>query len=184
MSHERPPILIVEDDLELREGLELELGDRGFEVVGGSSLRDIADDDLPRFELAVLDLRLDRENGLQALEKIKQASPNCRVVLMTGYGSIATAVEAMKMGAHNYLTKPVTVDDVLDALFDEESVDERRDKLQDEDQLFRTSLARHEKEYIEYVLMKCNGNITRAAEWLGIRRQSLQRKLKKYPPRK
>ncbi len=183
MSHERPPILLVEDDLELREGLTLELGDRGFEVTGVSSLKEQKDEDLARYELAVVDLRLDRESGLQAIERIKQASPEARIVLMTGYGSIATAVEAMKIGAHNYLTKPVSVDDILDALFDEEETEERREQMEDEGQLFRTTLARHEKEYIEYVLLKCNGNITRAAEWLGIRRQSLQRKLKKYPPR-
>lgn len=183
MSHERPPILLVEDDLELREGLTLELGDRGFDVTGASSLKDFDDERLADFELAVVDLRLDRESGLRVIERIKEASPGARIVLMTGYGSIATAVEAMKIGAHNYLTKPVTVEDILDALFDEEETEERRDQLEDESQLFRTTLARHEKEYIEYVLLKCNGNITRAAEWLGIRRQSLQRKLKKYPPR-
>jgi len=184
LDHERPPILIIEDDVELREGLTLELNDRGFDAIGRSSVKDFETEELSRFEFAVLDLRLEKETGLQALERIKEVAPLCRVVLMTGYGSIATAVEAMKLGAHNYLTKPVTVDDVLDALFDEEEIEERRRELEDESQLFRTTLARHEKEYIEYVLLKCKGNITRAAEWLGIRRQSLQRKLKKYPPRK
>lgn len=184
MNHERPPILIIEDDVELREGLTLELNDRGFDAIGRASVKDMNDEELSRFDYAVLDLRLERENGLQALERIKEQSPGCRVVLMTGYGSIATAVEAIKLGAHNYLTKPVTVDDILDALFDEEEMEDRRWDMVEDKQIFRTTLARHEKEYIEYVLLKCKGNITRAAEWLGIRRQSLQRKLKKYPPPK
>lgn len=184
MDNERPPILVIEDDMELREGLTLDLNDRGFDAIGRGSIKELSDEELSQFELAVFDLRLERESGLQALDRIKQCAPECRVVLMTGYGSIATAVEAMKLGAHNYLTKPVSVDDILDALFDEEDLEERKSNLEQVATDDRTSLARHEKEYIEYVLLKCNGNITRAAEWLGIRRQSLQRKLKKYPPKR
>lgn len=185
MTDNRPLILIVEDDMELRNGLALELEDRGFQAVGKDTIKKLPDEELAKFELAVLDLRLERESGLVGLERLKNASPDCKVVLMTGYGSIATAVEAMRLGAHNYLTKPVSVDDILDALFEEKDEEplERISEIEKKANPSRTSLARHEKEYIEYVLLKCNGNITRAAEWLGIRRQSLQRKLKKYPPR-
>lgn len=186
MNQDRPPILIVEDDEQLREGLTLELQDRGFEAIGVSSMKEVENSQLAGIDLAVLDLRLERESGLKGLERIKEITPECKVILMTGYGSIATAVEAMKLGAHNYLTKPISVDDILDALFDENEPDDfetRLKDLEDKDAPSRTSLARNEKEYIEYVLLKCNGNITRAAEWLGIRRQSLQRKLKKYPPK-
>ena len=123
---------------------------------------------------------LNQDSGLECLKRIKDLRPDVRVVLFTGYGTISSAVEAMKFGAANYLTKPVSIDQVVDSLLDVLEEDEDDDRL--EMKAERASLARKESEYIEYVLAKCNGNITHAAEWLGIRRQSLQRKLKKFPP--
>ena len=126
-------------------------------------------------------MRMDRETGIEAIKKIRAKNETCKIVVMTGYGSIATAVEATKLGAVQYLTKPISVGRVLKAFLGESN--ETEVKIEEEEGE-RTSLARHEQEYIEYVLVKCNGNITHAAQWLGIRRQSLQRKLKKYPPRR
>jgi two-component system response regulator RegA len=96
---------------------------------------------------------------------------------LTGYGSIATAVQATKNGATNYLTKPIDMDELEHTLItggpDEET------PIPDEFQ----SLDRHEREYIEYVLNECGGNISQAARRLGLHRQSLQRKLRKFTPR-
>ena len=100
------------------------------------------------------------------------------MVVLTGHGSIATAVQATKLGAVNYLTKPVDVETIERALRSDPDDDEAI-PIPEQYQ----SLARHEREYIEFVLAECEGNISRAARRLGIHRQSLQRKLRKYTPR-
>jgi len=172
-------LLIVEDDKNFLETLRLEFEDRGYEVSVAHSLADLNRLKETNFKFAILDLRVGPDNGLQILGRVKEMSADCRTVLLTGYGSIATAVQAMKLGACNYLTKPVSIEILEKALWmdlSEESLSKEIDS--------RTSLARHEREYIEYVLNQCDGNITKAATWLGVHRQSLQRKLRKYPPRK
>ncbi len=98
-------------------------------------------------------------------------------MVLTGYGSIATAVKATKLGAVGYLMKPTDVDQVERALFEIED-EEGEVPIPDEFQ----SLYRHEREYIEFVLAECEGNISQAARRLGLHRQSLQRKLRKYTP--
>jgi two-component system response regulator RegA len=112
------------------------------------------------------------------VEEITQRSPKCRVVILTGYGSIATAVKAIRVGAIDYLTKPATVCAIERALKGNGSVSTA--VIQPSDST-KPSLARQEREYIENILADCNGNVTKAAEQLGIHRQSLQRKLRKYP---
>ena len=104
--------------------------------------------------------------------------PGIRTVVLTGYGSIATAIEAIKIGAVHYLTKPSDPDLIEDAF--EKITGDPTVPLPDSP----PSLARHEREYIEYVLAGTGGNISEAARRLGLHRQSLQRKLRKYPPRK
>lgn len=181
MGLQRPKLVILEDDTELRESWALELEDRGFDPYGASNWRKLDKEWLAETEYALVDLRLEGASGLPAIEELKKENPSMRIVVLTGYGTIATAVEAMKLGAAHYLTKPVSIDTIVDTLFDvpsdlEEGIED--DLLPDQ----RTTLARKESEYIEYVLAQCQGNITHAARWLGIRRQSLQRKLKKFPP--
>ncbi|SME99657.1 response regulator transcription factor [Pseudobacteriovorax antillogorgiicola] len=176
----RPKLLVLEDDEDFRESLILELGARGFEAYGSDNWKNLDKDRLESTQYGLVDLRLNQDSGLECLKRLKEGRPDMRVVLFTGYGTISTAVEAMKFGAANYLTKPVSMDQVVDALLD---VVEEDDPVKNETESGeRISLARRESEYIEYVLAKCNGNITHAADWLGIRRQSLQRKLKKFPP--
>ena len=109
---------------------------------------------------------------------IKQQEPTTRIVVLTGYGSIATAVQATKLGARQYLTKPVDIDELERALLADDDA-EGQVPIPEEFQ----SLDRHEREYIEYVLAECGGNISQAARRLGLHRQSLQRKLRKYTPR-
>lgn len=123
---------------------------------------------------AIVDLRVPRPGGLVTLATILAAAPRARVIVLTAYGSIATAVEAMRRGAFDYLTKPCHADDVVAALR------HQRAELGVEAEQ-GPSLARHEHEYIEQVLVDCGGNISRAARRLGIHRRTLQYKLAKYP---
>jgi two-component system, response regulator RegA len=174
-----PSVLLVEDDVGFRETVALEFGDRGYDVAEAGSL-DAVEQFLvgrtsPRF--AVVDMRLGADDGLAVVEAILARHPSCRVVVLTGYGSLPTAVQAMKMGAINYLAKPVSIARLERALWTDEP-DPQQVAVPDA----RESLARHEREYIEYVLLQCDGNISKAARWLGIHRQSLQRKLRKFSP--
>jgi two-component system response regulator RegA len=179
MSSDRPTILIVEDDLGFRETLSLEFDDRGYDVRVAGSLAEaqdvLAGGFVPRF--AVLDLRIGTDDGLQVLEGVLRAAPSARCVMLTGYSSLATAVQAVKLGAVNYLAKPCTIKKLERSLWTDEP--DPKDVAVPES---RESLARHEREYIEYVLLQCDGNISKAARWLGIHRQSLQRKLRKFSP--
>ena len=172
-------LLVVDDDDAFRESMELEFTDRGYQVLGASDHRSalgLAAVHRPQF--AVIDLRLGGERGLEVLADLVERLPGIRSVVLTGYGSIATAVEAIKLGAYHYLTKPVDPDE-LERAFEKEDGDPTVDVPDNP-----PSLARHEREYIAYVLAATGGNISEAARRLGLHRQSLQRKLRKYPPRR
>ncbi|OUW18430.1 MAG: hypothetical protein CBD18_02670 [Opitutales bacterium TMED158] len=176
-QNERRSLLIVEDNDRFAETLGSELTDRGYTV---QRARNLAEVDAIRnldVDFAVVDLRLGADSGLDAIQKILARSPRARIVVLTGYGSIATAVKATKLGAVGYLMKPTDVDQVERALHEEED-EEGEVPIPDEFQ----SLYRHEREYIEFVLAECEGNISQAARRLGLHRQSLQRKLRKYTP--
>lgn len=176
MNHETPRLLVVEDDDSFRETLTLEFLDRGYDVCGSGNMESyqvIANKD---FRFAVVDLKLNGQSGLDLVEQILIHSPRCRIVILTGYGSIATAVKAMRLGAVDYLTKPATVNAIELALKGGE-----REAVQSQDESLGPSLARVEHEYIEKILAECEGNVSQAARRLGIHRQSLQRKLRKFP---
>ena len=170
-------LLLVEDDVDFAETLACEFRDRGYRVRHVADLAGLREALGDRVDFAVVDLRLRGDSGLDAVSAIRDAHPEARVVILTGYGSIATAVQATKLGACQYLTKPVDVDDLERALL---QGDVAPDEVEIPEEF--PSLARHEREYIEYVLAQCGGNITQAARRLGLHRQSLQRKLRKYPP--
>lgn len=179
MSEGPIDLMIIEDDVGLRETVALEFEDRGYRVSQAGSLAEseaLLDGGLkPRF--AVVDLRIGADSGLDVMDAIMAVAPDARAVILTGYGSLPTAVQAVKQGATNYLAKPVTIERLERALW--------TDDPDPEDIAVpngRESLARHEREYIEYVLLQCDGNISKAARWLGIHRQSLQRKLRKFRP--
>jgi two-component system response regulator RegA len=137
-------------------------------------------------DAAVLDLRLagtsgaSGENGLDALSALRSANPRCRAVLMTGYGSHATALEAGRLGAAHYLAKPVSMPWLLWGLGLGDRPAEAETEPETGAHSSSASLARNEREYIEYVMAQCGGNVSQAARLLGLRRQSLQRKLKKF----
>jgi two-component system response regulator RegA len=172
MSADSRTLLIVEDDTPLRERLVRAMRDRGYETRGvpdEASALDVAREESP--ELALVDLRLPGESGLTVIRELKELDPSTVVVVLTGYGSIATAVESIKLGAASYLTKPADADQIV-AAFDGTQLEENTEV---------PSLARVEWEHIQRVLTDCGGNVSRAARALGIHRRSLQRKLSKYP---
>lgn len=176
---QRPRLLIVDDDDAFRESMELEFQDRGFAVFGARNHREALSAAAAHHpDYAVVDLRLENERGLEVVRDLVERLPGIRAVVLTGYGSIPTAVEAMKLGAHHYMTKPVDPDALVEALQSSTAGDPQVG-IPDAP----PSLARHEREYIEHMLAATGGNISEAARRLGLHRQSLQRKLRKYPPR-
>lgn len=177
-----PSLLLVDDDETFRERLAKALRRRDYEVVEADSYEsamDAARRESP--EYAVIDLRMPGRSGLELLRDLKELDPTTRVVMLTGYGSIATAVEAVKLGAADYVSKPAGANDIIQAF-------ERSDRpplvASPEEDYEAPSLARLEWEHINRVLADCAGNISEAARRLDIHRRSLQRKLQKYPPRR
>ena len=134
----------------------------------------------PRY--GVLDLKLGEENGLRLIPELHALVPDMRVLLLTGYASIATAVEAIKRGAHDYLAKPVDADAVVRALLDGEGPEVGDDEVPDAPEA-PLALRRLEWEHIQRVLTECDGNISETARRLGMHRRTLQRKLSKHPVR-
>jgi two-component system response regulator RegA len=170
-------LLIVDDNVRFSETLATEFRDRGYVVETLDGLAAVKQIDASRFRYAIVDLRLRQDSGLDVIQELRRQSEDTRIVVLTGYGSIATAVQATKLGASHYLTKPVEVDEIERALTTDE-LDNDDVPIPNEFQ----SLYRHEREYIEFVLAECGGNISQAARRLGLHRQSLQRKLRKYTP--
>jgi two-component system response regulator RegA len=177
LREEGRSLLIVEDNDRFADTLASEFRDRGYAVQRAANLSAIAAIKDLNVQFAIVDLRLGADSGLDAIQAILGRCPNAKIVVLTGYGSIATAVKATKIGAVGYLMKPADVDQVERALYGEEIAEEEI-PIPSEFQ----SLYRHEREYIEFVLAECNGNISQAARRLGLHRQSLQRKLRKYTP--
>jgi two-component system response regulator RegA len=122
---------------------------------------------------ALIDLRLATESGLDLIKPLRAAQPQMRIVLMTGYASVATAVEAIKRGANDYLLKPTTIDTILRTLSAGAEVPSEPQTM--------TPLSRLEWEHIHQALAETNGNVSAAARLLGMHRRSLQRKLAKRP---
>ncbi len=171
-------ILVVDDDDVFRTRLGKAFRDRGFEVRTAPNAElaiRLARQDSPEF--AVVDLRMPGASGLDVVRELHAIDPATAMVMLTGYGSIATAVEAVRAGAVHYLSKPVDVDQILAAFEGKSASDPGGDHEV-------PSLARVEWEHIQRVLSDCEGNISRAARLLGLHRRSLQRKLSKDPVRR
>ncbi len=171
---ESPTLLIVDDDDNLRTRVVRAMIARGYQTLeAATGTAALAQAKQRLLDFAVVDLRLPDMTGLDVVRGIKLVSPQTRVVVLTGYGSIATALEAMRLGADDYLAKPVDADDVDRALTGAGGPCEPVQTA--------PSLARVEWEHINRVLVDCEGNISATARILGIHRRSLQRKLSKFP---
>lgn len=171
-------ILIVDDSAPFRERLGRAFRERGFEVRTAGNYAEAlqqAREQLPQF--SVVDLRMPGPSGLTLVRDLKRLYPNMQVLVLSGFGSISTAVDALHLGAVNFLPKPADADDILAAF-------ERGERaMQPADTQPETpSLARAEWEHIHRVLSDCGGNVSEAARRLGIHRRSLQRKLRKRAP--
>lgn len=131
-------------------------------------------------DLAIVDLRLPGMGGMEIVRALREIDETICIVVLTGYGSIATALTATKLGANHYLSKPADADEIL-AVY-ERLTSGLPEPEPDTAQSSVPSLARVEWEHIQRVLEDCDGNISQAAKLLGLHRRSLQRKLSKYPP--
>jgi len=173
-----PPILIVDDDPTFNSILVRTLDRRGLLAVGtmdgDNALRLAREHGVDR---VVLDLNLGGISGLQLIPDLLAINPTMRIVVLTGYGSIATAVEAVKRGATQYLAKPVDIETILTAFTDDIADDAL---LTPEEPL---SVDRMEWEHIQRVLNENDGNISATARALKMHRRTLQRKLSKHPVR-
>ncbi|MGA3120906.1 MAG: response regulator [Polyangiaceae bacterium] len=173
---ERKTVLVVDDEESFRLRLVQALEERGFAAWGaGSSGEAIARAERETPEYAVVDLRLQGTSGLMVVRRLHELDPTTRIVVLTGYGSIATALEAVRSGAIHYLTKPADIDELIAGF-------ELQPRPSEPPQPVKVpSLARVEWEHIERVMVECGGNVTQAARLLGLHRRSLQRKLGKLP---
>lgn len=164
-------ILIVEDDEDLRESLERSFMRRKYDVKSAINVNDALQaikNFHPRF--AVIDLKMPGESGLQLVKKLHEFDREMKIVVLTGYASISTTIEAIKLGACYYLAKPANVDDIILAFSGAEKQDLSKKK---------TSLKNLEWEYINKTLMEVDFNISKAARILGLHRRTLARKLEK-----
>jgi two-component system response regulator RegA len=177
------PLLIVDDDDTFVRVLTRAMTSRGFDVVSArhaDEARALARRHQPRH--CVLDLKLGEENGLRLIPDLHELVPDMRILLLTGYASIATAVEAIKRGAHDYLSKPVDADAIVRALLDGDSAPQHEDDVLEAPEA-PLALRRLEWEHIQRVLTESDGNISETARRLGMHRRTLQRKLSKHPVR-
>jgi two-component system response regulator RegA len=170
-------LLLADDDNAFRQRLALTLGRRGFAVTAASSLTE-ARELIPglRPDYAVLDLRLGDGNGLDLVAELRTARPDTRVVILTGYGNLATAVAAVKEGAIDYLAKPADPEDIVQALL--APAGERPEPPAEP-----MSADRVRWEHIQRVYELCDRNVSETARRLKMHRRTLQRILAKRSPK-
>ena len=169
-------LLLLDDDQALRTRMGRALESRGFEVVLAGSVAEatrILKDQTPAF--GVFDMRLEDGNGLKVVEAMREKREDARIVMLTGYGAIATAVAAVKAGAVDYLSKPADADDVVKALLAVGDAPEPPENPMSADRV--------RWEHIQRVYELCDHNVSETARRLGMHRRTLQRILAKRAPR-
>lgn len=175
---DKPTLLLVDDDKTFCKVLKSALERRNFEVLTAHNIEkgiQLAEQNIPEF--AVIDLRIGHESGLELVKKLISLDANTACVMLTGFASIATAVEAIKLGAIHYLTKPANADEIVQAL--------RKNGGSTSVSINKKppSAKRLEWEHLQKILMQHDGNISAAARALNMHRRTLQRKLDKRPVR-
>ena len=170
-------LLIVEDDKSFLQRLARAMEGRGFTVITAESVADglnQLETTSPAF--AVVDMRLEDGNGLEVISALKRRRPDARAIILTGYGNIATAVNAVKLGAVDYLSKPVDADDVVAALL---ALEGRKAEPPENPM----SADRVRWEHIQRIYELCGRNVSETARRLNMHRRTLQRILAKRAPR-
>ena len=175
---DKPRLLLVDDDETFCSVLKNALEKRNYEVIVANDVEtgtQLAEQNEP--EYAVIDLRIGHQSGLELVKKLISLDSNTQIVMLTGFASIATAVEAIKLGAIHYLTKPANADEIVSAL--------KKNEGDSSVAISETPLSvkRLEWEHLQKVLMQHDGNISAAARALHMHRRTLQRKLEKRPVR-
>lgn len=174
---ENNSLLIVDDDRPFLQRLARAMETRGFSVETAESVAEgMAKIKVAAPDFAVVDMRLNDGNGLDVIEGIRNLKPNCKAIILTGYGNIATAVTAVKMGAIDYLAKPADADDVYTALMRKPS-----DKADPPENPMSADRVRWE--HIQRVYELCDRNVSETARRLNMHRRTLQRILAKRAPR-
>lgn len=169
-------LLLVDDDDVFLNVLSKAMDRRGFDVIAATGVADaVSQAQQATPAMAIVDLKLDGESGLDLIPLLIDINPEMNIVVLTGYSSIATAVTAIKRGASDYLSKPVTAGDVIKALSGESQ------RTGAEEDFTPMSVERMEWEHIQKVLKENDGNISATARSLGMYRRTLQRKLAKKP---
>jgi two-component system response regulator RegA len=172
-----PNLLLCDDDAPLRKSLQRAMERRGFRVFASESLKEgVSLAHTIRPEYAVVDLRLEDGSGIELVKRLRELHPKCRIVILTGYGNIATAVAAVKAGAVDYLAKPADADDVINALLANGSGLPPPPSNP-------MSADRVRWEHIQRVFEQCNRNVSETARRLNMHRRTLQRILNKRAPR-
>jgi two-component system response regulator RegA len=172
-------LLVLDDDAPLRTRLGRAMEQRGFEVrLVGSVAEAVAEVKANPPAFAVLDLRLEDGTGLKVVEAIQLARPDAKVIMLTGYGNIATAVQAVKAGAIDYLPKPADADDVMRALLMARDAGSGPNPPENP-----MSADRVRWEHIQRVYEMCGNNVSETARRLNMHRRTLQRILSKRAPR-
>jgi len=175
-SDEHPTLLLVDDDEAFLNALAMAMRKRGFLVTIANSAEtafELAQADPPEF--AVVDLKMSGNSGLVLVRQLASLQAATKIVILTGYASIATAIEAIKLGATHYLAKPVDADEIV-AAFSKQSGNEEIELSHNP-----LSVDRLEWEHIQRVLVENDGNISATARSLNMHRRTLQRKLGKKP---
>lgn len=176
LSDSCPSLLLVDDDQVFCDVLKTALTKRGFAVICAHSVTqalEYTEEFSP--EYAIIDLKLPGQSGLVLVEELTKRDIGTRIVMLTGYASIATAIEAIKLGAIHYLAKPVDADEIVAAF---SRIDGDNSTQISKDTL---SVGEVEWEYIQRTLVENNGNVSATAKKLKMHRRTLQRKLNKSP---
>lgn len=178
-SEDAPLVLIVDDDETFRTRLRRAFVQRNWEadaVASGEEALRFARERSP--DLVLVDLRMPGMSGLEAVQELRAVDSSMAIIVLTGYGSIPTAISATKRGADYYLSKPADADQILGVYEHLRSAPAAAPEVPES----VPTLARVEWEHMQRVISDCAGNISQAARLLGIHRRSLQRKLSKFPP--
>lgn len=175
-TEEKPSLLLVDDDEDFLNALAPAMRKRGFLVSLANSAEsafEMAKNEAPEF--AVVDLKMSGNSGLVLVRQLASLNAGTRIVVLTGFASVATAVEAIKLGATHYLAKPVDADEIV-AAFEKQSGNAELELSSNP-----LSIGRLEWEHIQRVLAEHDGNISATARRLNMHRRTLQRKLGKNP---